>query len=110
MTTLDVLVAARAEIEKGWCRGAAVDVHGNVCALGAIDVALGGSRSSFKSLATRAWDRMDVLHALSGGAIGEFNDRPDTTKADVLALFDRAIAAEAVKVTTDPAHTYTVAA
>jgi hypothetical protein len=29
---LDVLIAARAEVEKGWCRRLSKDMAGNVCA------------------------------------------------------------------------------
>jgi hypothetical protein len=32
-----------------------------------------------------------------GYAVGEFNDHPTTTHADIMALFDRAIAAQPVQ-------------
>jgi sugar phosphate isomerase/epimerase len=116
METLDVLIAARAEVEAGWCKKVAVDHHGNVCAVGAIETA---SRRAEGHAHVRDWRRRhpSCAHRPSGRAarLGAerspwFNDDPQTTKADVIALFDRAIAAEAVKVTADPAHTYTVAA
>jgi sugar phosphate isomerase/epimerase len=114
METLDVLIAARAEVEAGWCKKVAVDHHGNVCAVGAIDTALGVPKVTrtyaIGGVATRAARTAlrDALPAVLN--VPHFNDDPQTTKADVIALFDRAIAAEAVKVTADPAHTYTVAA
>lgn len=111
MNTLEVLVAARAEIEKGWCKSMAINTRGDVCALGAIDAALGEDRKIPRTLARRAYERLDVVEALSTSAdhIIHFNDLPSTTKEDVLARFDRAIAAEAAKVTADSSHVYAVA-
>jgi hypothetical protein len=101
MDTLDVLIAARAEVEKGWRKGGQEDKDGNVCALGAV-WRVSGVREDCPHTAP--------LYAVHDGSIAFWNDDPSTTKADVLALFDRAIAAEAVKVSPDPAHTYTTAA
>lgn len=114
MNTLDILIAARGEVEKGWGRQA-VDRNGNVCALGAIDAALGGSRSTPKVCAQMYVQYPGTAKALcralgkdewSWPAIPHFNDELATTQADVLALYDRAINAEAVKTSSDPAHTY----
>jgi hypothetical protein len=110
---LDVLIAARAEVEKGWTQYTLSDGTGNVCAVGAVYRAAGdhdlfGSPSLAVFNAAEA--ARDVLEgALAGWHLPSFNDHPSTTKADVLALFDRAIAAEAVKVSPDPSHTYTTA-
>jgi hypothetical protein len=112
METLDVLVAARAEVEAGWCKGWTVDHRGNVCAFGAVETALGVSKARRRNVEIIMGNPSDALWtALPAGyaTVPRFNDDPHTTKADVLALFDRAINAEAVKVT-DPAHTYTIAA
>src|SRR4051812_5683885 len=98
MSTLEVLMKARAEVEKGWCKFALEDRNGNCCALGAL-VRTG-----------EEWPRgARVLGELldptpSCGSIATFNNAPETTKADVVALYDRAIAAEAVKTSLDPAH------
>lgn len=112
METLDVLVRARAEVEAGWCKSMAVDYGGNVCALGAIETALGASKYTHTLVAhyDTSGARLALTKALPAGysSVPQFNDDPHTTKADVLALFSRAINAEAVKVT-DPAHTFTVA-
>jgi sugar phosphate isomerase/epimerase len=86
--------------------------RGNVCALGAIETARGVPKLPRRNTTIIMGDAVDALErALPAGyrSVPVFNDDPHTTKADVLALFDRAIAAEAVKVTADPAHTYTVA-
>jgi hypothetical protein len=115
METLDVLIRARAEVEKGWCQDVAVDSGGNVCALGALETAVGVEKYA-RVYATRYDGIRGARGALTNAlpadrppSVPLFNDTPETTKADVLALFDRAINAEAVKVTADPAHTYTVA-
>jgi hypothetical protein len=112
---LDVLIAARAEVEKGWCKGHLVnDDTGDVCAMGAVYRAAGDDfvtapvPDSVLAMADRT--RRILEDALNGRHVPFFNDASSTTKADVVALFDRAIAAEAVKVTADPAHTYTTAA
>jgi hypothetical protein len=113
MTTLDVLIAARAEVEKGWTQGRPCDEHGNVCAMGALTRVLGEELRTTISAAPAAVYDSDACYALEAVCPDEwvqrFNDLPDTTQADVIALFDRAINAEAVKVTADPAHTFLVA-
>ncbi len=100
MTTLEILKAARALIdrEEKWTRGAvARTAHGyqvqsiddsavQFCILGALAKA-----SNNWKLCLMAGDS---LRGLLKTAIQEFNDAPTTTHADVLALFDRAIAAE----------------
>ena len=88
---LDVLVAGRARIEAGWCKRALHQMTKNgpqFCALGAvvIDVAdqIVGARAA------------GYLHnALPDGLafLPDFNNAPTTKRRDVLALFDRAIAA-----------------
>jgi hypothetical protein len=101
METLDVLVAARAEVEAGWCKKVAVDPRGNVCAHGGLETALGipklprrnckiypGAAATALAMALPAW-YWDVPG---------FNDDPHTTKADVLALYSRAINAEMARI------------
>jgi hypothetical protein len=114
MTTLDVLIRARAEVEAGWCKGRSVDSRGNVCAMGALETALGVpklQRRNTKSIPGIAL-RYALARELPAGYpnVPVFNDDPHTTKADVIELFTRAINAEAVKVTADPAHTYRITA
>src|SRR4051794_29615462 len=114
MDTIDKLIAARAEVERGWCKYYLTNhATGNVCAVGALyraageDVSApsGGGLKTVKALRRILQDALGPARLVTC-----FNDHPSTTKADVIALYDRAIAAEAVKVTADPAHTYTTAA
>jgi sugar phosphate isomerase/epimerase len=125
METLDVLIAARAEVEKGWCRFQRVDMDANVCALGAIHVVHGMPREVYSAY-SMPWPEVpvEVTDALEAAVPDYFTRVEDvsqpyrfmiandaaTSSAPVLALFDRAIAAEAVKVTADPAHVYAVQA
>jgi hypothetical protein len=93
MNTHEVLVAARNLIDRqGWCQqpGENFAVHGRPqCALGALD------------LVEPNWIAAGVPHALYRhlpgdlGSVVEFNDEPGRTKDEVLALFDKAIAATA---------------
>lgn len=90
MTVRDDLIAAKALIDtpEKWCQGTATAGYGaRLCAIRAA----GGARYRNK----------DAVAALKAALpIGEkslprFNDSPDTTHADVMALFDRAIEAAA---------------
>ncbi|HEX7355286.1 MAG TPA: hypothetical protein VF288_10690 [Mycobacteriales bacterium] len=102
-TVRDTLVAARALVERGWCRGyAAVTAEGVDCdprdpravrwtAIGALPVA---DRSPDRS----EW--MECVTFLRRGArlsptadFGAWNNDPRTTRPDVLAAFDGAIKA-----------------
>ena len=106
-TALGVLIAARAKIEdpKNWTKGTpARDSHGRktlatnpdacmFCMIGALDSAIGslGSESAF----------MDAADALlpfipNGWGIPDYNDHESTDHADVLAIFDKAIASRQV--------------
>jgi hypothetical protein len=110
---LEVLIAARAEVKKGWCKNNLISPDGGVCALGAILVAEGCPRMypvPRDWIGTGAGEAAHRLADAVGetGLIAPFNNAPETTKADVLAAFDRAIAAEAVKVSPDPSHVHAV--
>lgn len=84
MTTHEVLVAARNEIDRrGHCRGYGEGGEG-FC----VHQAIGWADSS--PISEEASVLMKDL-----GATVEWNDAPERTKAEVLALFDRAIAATA---------------
>lgn len=97
---LDLLTRARARIEKpeAWTKGAIARTSDDErtlardpqatcwCALGAIAAERGGE------VHHPAWQAVQQ-QLPAGESIGSFNDHPDTTHADVLALFDRAIAA-----------------
>jgi hypothetical protein len=105
MDTLEILIAARAEVEKGWCKHALEDDGGNVCLLGALNRAEVGDAYGHGDA---PGPYVALCNALPNQRLAphEFNNAPDTTQTDVLALFDRAIIAEAVKVTADTAHTF----
>jgi hypothetical protein len=102
---LDVLIAARAEVEKGWCRYDHEGDGGNVCAQGALN-RVGDYACIGRDALIDALSPEHVHPKFRTISVMLFNDTH--TQADVLALFDRAIAAEAVKVTADPAHVYAV--
>jgi sugar phosphate isomerase/epimerase len=111
MNALDILIGAKAELERGWCQYALEDLDGNVCALGAVNRVSGGNANEWTPVV--GLGALDALATAGGFGMAEivpFNNDPNTSKADVIALFDRAINAEAVKTTADPAHTFTVAA
>jgi hypothetical protein len=101
-----VLIAARAEVEGlDQVRGHGETPDG-VCALGGLSRL---RRRAASVLPVRAAIQGPPSHALPGHheVVSAFNDDHRTTKADVLALYDRAIMiAEAVKVTADTAHTF----
>lgn len=99
-TTVEVLQAARAKIEKPetWIKGdyARTAPDGNPigpacdnakcwCTAGAVDAA-----SDYTY--TNAWYYLTLALPSPWVEIVHFNDAPDTTHDDVLALFDRAIA------------------
>lgn len=88
---LDVLVKARAWLDDPahWLQGAYGDFAGTcdgpTCAWGALwKFTLNDSATEFAALS--------ILEGLAGVHVPHFNDAPSTTHADVLALFDRAIA------------------
>jgi hypothetical protein len=99
MDTLEVLIAARAEVDRGWIKFFG-ETPAGVCALGGL--------SRVGTWSTKSEPYKALLAALPAHhcAVSAFNDDFRTKKADVLALYDRAITAEAVKVTADTAHTF----
>ena len=92
MTTLDILKAARKRIEdpERWCQGY-LRGGDKWCAIGAVYEEADEAESGFAAIC-------DVLAAhagLDGAAEGRLAEWNDThTHAEVLALFDRAIATE----------------
>lgn len=96
-TVADKLREARALIERGWTQGNYVE-EGCYCALGAIGMAVVGNPTapSFMcgypaiSGVVRALGLPLGLRTSSG--VADWNDAPDRTQAEVLAVFDKAIA------------------
>ena len=81
------LQKARDIIANGWCKYQAQDWRGNYCALGAL-AAAAPYEKKFNEL-------LKILHSAVPRpfiSICNFNDSPITDQADVIALFERAIA------------------
>jgi hypothetical protein len=73
---------ARARVQKGWCKNTLEDEDGNVCAIGALSL----GRNCGTMYVSQA-----LIELHSYATIEGYNDAPETTQADILALFDRAI-------------------
>ena len=86
------LIAAKALIDtpEKWCKGA-YEHLGCYCALGALGMAEKGSPTRYSLDGMRG---LRVWVQLPFTSVSAFNDDPTTTHADVMALFDRAIAAQ----------------
>lgn len=102
---VELLRAGRELVKRGWTQGTlARDANGGpvsaydptavcFCAVGSVDTrdswdeeglaAFGGALELLEGALSADW----------GDSLGAFNDAPTTTQADVVALFDRAIAA-----------------
>ena len=86
--TRDILIKARGLIDEPekWCKGASKKGE-SLCAHNAVNKAaprrvIGQRRIGFRS----------AIKALGGTTkLINFNDHPDTTHADIMALFDRVI-------------------
>jgi hypothetical protein len=97
-TPKEILIAARAKIEEGWCRKSyARDRQGNTvysgnpaasswCMAGAVAAA-----ANNEELALREPFRLLDEVIGNGGNIEAYNDAPERTKEEVLAIFDKAI-------------------
>ncbi len=86
--TVTILRAARERIERGWCQNEGMDADGNVCALVALGEQFTYGQDLFRSEPMRL-----LREAARSLCIPEWNDAPGRTKSDVLAAYDRAIAA-----------------
>ncbi|WP_424974222.1 DUF6197 family protein [Dinoroseobacter sp. S124A] len=95
MTTLEVLRAARAHLSDParWYRGDFCESDWDgpkgqapCCALGAVGLFACGKGSAYEAL--------QAVLPEPRGSVTFYNDAPSTTHADILALYDRAIAAE----------------
>jgi len=101
MNTVEILKGAKALLEtKGWTQGAyARGKSGRVvkqprnavcfCGIGAISVAAGGNTDD-----DLGYDAYKALERIVGSGFPHYNDAPGRTKEEVLAVFDKAIAAE----------------
>ena len=86
---LEALRAGRARIARGWCQGKYRNNLGDAvawCARGAV---------YDDELAVMAlWKILKDYSTLPQYGVARYNDNPYTTQADILSLYDRAIAAE----------------
>lgn len=88
-----VLLHARGILSAGhWCKGRGTDGRGNVCAFGAIGRAI--HEFDIPMPITFAVDIADRMRKHTPDHIGlaNYNDAETTTLADVLEVFDKAIA------------------
>ena len=92
---IDALVRARGLVERGWCQGRyEADGQGETRAYCAVGAWLAtGEQDVSLTLLVRA------LRDAGHGHLIEWNDAPERTQADVLALYDAAIALARAEVT-----------
>lgn len=88
------LIAARALIDtpEKWGKGSFRAVDGCLCAVGALGVATTGNAHDWSASAYNAL--YDALPETAYAGVPSYNDNPNTTHAEIMALFDRAIAAQ----------------
>lgn len=81
--------------EKGWCQHYPVDMEGRMCAVGAIRAASEGQEQGYFASRVAVKAQQAVEKAIGGDFISRWNDRPERTKDEVIALF-RTVASEYV--------------
>lgn len=100
MTPREVLVAARelVSVPERWTRGAfARDENGDRCStVSGVRFCVHGAIKHFAQ-SVFVSDQVASVFAIANGVandrISDFNDDPETTHPDIVAVFDRAIAA-----------------
>lgn len=101
-TVRENLIAAKALIDtpEKWGKGDFTPAPGCFCTFGAI-AAINGFRFGVDKYPPTYAEDMAIARCLPEGwaarvdVVPDFNDDPSTTHADIMALFDRAIAAQA---------------
>lgn len=90
MTTTEVLLAAKQKVNADtWAQGPGLRNIGKICAMGAIDDIV----SESIPLATQREEALDVFREACGNSlITVWNDAPERTLGEVLAMFDKSIA------------------
>lgn len=92
-TTREILVKARALVERGWVQGRFSRMKRGkecFCAVGAICRAAGEAQACHRLGALKAVEDEIPQELL----LSQWNDAPGRTQAEVLAAFDKAIQAE----------------
>lgn len=92
MSTRDDLITAKALIDapEKWCRYVAWNTAGARCTMGACNVVSQGRNERLAFLESA----LQRCLPKTSSFISDFNDDQSTTHADIMALFDRAIASE----------------
>ncbi len=90
--TLSVLIKARALIQSGWAQCFLRSPDGRYCAQGALQ-AQGVYGGPIRELLIEALPASAIHPRHRNISLMLWNDKDSTTRADVLALFDRVIAA-----------------
>ncbi len=89
-TVMGTLLRGRARIAAGWCQNG-WHYRGKYCAVGAISLDAKNWGISGQMLFARDWLERALPSCGARGLI-HYNDAPGRTQADILALYDRAIA------------------
>jgi hypothetical protein len=94
MTTLEILKAARDKILRGWCQGRMSEAGYKYCALGALYAIDCTQGRLGRSPRAEAINLVSKSLPAEGKSLSHWNDVAGRTQAEVIDLFDRAIAAE----------------
>lgn len=96
-TVKENLIAAKALIDtpEKWCKGRRHVFYGYTTPHGAVIVKKYCAEGAMDAVGGLSPERQALLNQTprAYGNVAEFNDSPDTTHADIMALFQRAIAA-----------------
>jgi hypothetical protein len=76
--------------ERGWCQNQTEDGAGRVCAIGALGIAEADNASCASGAIYRALQRVTHDGLIYDYLIGDWNDRPGRTAAEVEAALDAA--------------------
>lgn len=87
--TTKTLIAARSLVERGWCQNK-MRLGGDVCMVGAMH---GASDAAWVLLGRAIGEEIAIGYTEDLAPIVDWNDTKGRTKKQVLAAFDRAIAA-----------------
>lgn len=95
MTTKEILIAAKAKVEAGWCQGAYARDDRGYSTIGDQSDAVSWCMSGALG-AVSGWQTFKAEQAirpyLGNDNLVQWNDRIRRTKAEVIAVFDQAIA------------------
>lgn len=95
MTTVEVLRDARELLATaGWGQGSFIGWGGCYCAAGACNQAASGFATVKNQASANAQAAVERVVGVTPGHLMTWNDNYRRTQADVVAAFDRAIAAE----------------